>query len=199
MTSLMLPIVISTILSLTYWQLYDIRKVLPTRAAAAIKWLSVVILAVNSQHYQSILTAMLYSLGDVAIVIWSEEASLPFFGAGHIIFLYMNSTKVILTQDIIIVLVSLVTTTCVICFLRRREIYLVYKKDQKYLNMLFIIIKYWLYVYVLHLYLFFPLMKNYYGTILFIVSDFLIGFKITKIKIFEWPLYWLSVVYLTSF
>ncbi len=195
----MYPIVISTILSLTYWQFYDVRKILPTRVAAAIKWLSVLALAINSQNYRNIITAMLYSIGDIAIVLWSEEVSLPFFGAGHIVFLYANSTKVILARDVVIVLISLITTTGVILFLRRREIYLVYKNDQKYLSMLSTIIKYWLYVYVLHLYLFFPLMKNYYGTILFIVSDFLIGFKITKVKVFEWPLYWLSVVYLTNF
>lgn len=126
----------------------------------------------NYQLYSSILTC--YVLGDI-IIYYNQKYSLIFFGFGHLVFM-LNFIYDYLFLTILMTPILIASSTFIHCLLNyESNVYLIY-------------------IILLHYLLMTTLIHDYYGKILFIISDISIGMKL--IEIIEWPLYYLSILYL---
>jgi len=128
-----------------------------------------------------------YAAGDV-IIVWNQSLSLIFFQFGHLFFLSTYHQYGIYYEIFLPVLAVL---TFVIHY------FLIYRNpkicEKKYEYVL-----YWLYIFVLQGFLFVPLFYGYLGTVPFILSDLSIGFELDIVHALEYPLYYVSLLYLRS-
>lgn len=168
---------------------------------AIIKWISVcilVILSIDLSHTLNVLKSgvlLLYSIGDV-IIVWKESYSILFFMSGHIL-LILHALFKDLWEHIVVNHIGLwlwLSSSIFICsvssFLLR-----LHRTDIE--NKEFLL--YILYIFTLALVLILPtLASKYHGTIFFVISDVLIGFKITSFKKLTFPLYFISLLLILS-
>lgn len=153
---------------------------------ALLKLMSILLLVernATSQLYNLIL--LFYAAGDVAIV-WNQPLSLIFFQLGHLCFL--SSYHLIYYEYFLPALAGL---TFVIHY------FLIYR-NPRLCGKHYEYVLYWLYIYVLHCFLFVPLYHGYIGTIPFIISDISIGFELDVVHSLEYPLYYTSLLYLRN-
>ena len=170
----MLFILLSLLSSSTYWYLdhyckYDNLKVFFKMMAL------LTLLDQENMIYNSILLS--YSIGDV-VLNYNEKYSIVFFGMGHLIFV-MKMLYAKLTLGLIVCSPIISASSALFYKILR-------KKN----------ISYFYYITILHLLLITSLVHDYYGQILFILSDLSIGLKIKETEKFEWGLYYLSVLYM---
>jgi hypothetical protein len=158
------------------------------------------------------ITITSYSLGDI-VLLWDEPSSLPFFGIGHVAFVIATSARdlipsvavtichyipTICDEKIIVgeshvmyyigvchvASVALTLTVCLLWIIRNG-----YKS----------ILAYGLYMYLLAMALLVGICYESYGVILFVISDIIIGFRISKLHALSYPLYYASLIYFSAF
>jgi hypothetical protein len=157
--------------SATYWYLDTYNK--HDNIKLLFKFLSIILLTNwNYLLYSSILTS--YALGDI-IIYYNQKHSLIFFGLGHIIFM-INFIKEYLFLTTLMTPVILSSATF---------IYILLEYESKI---------YYLYILILHYLFITTILHDYYGKILFIISD--ISISANLIDCIEWPLYYFSILYL---
>jgi hypothetical protein len=153
---------------------------------AIMKLISILCLLEKSapnQVYNIIL--LFYALGDL-IIVWSQPFSLIFFQVGHLFFLSTYHQYNISYEYFLPILAGL---TFIIYFTLLYQNPGLFEKHYEY-------VLYWIYIFVLHCFLFVPLFHGYVGTIPFIISDISIGFELDVVHSLEYPLYYISLLYL---
>ncbi len=168
---------------------------------AFIKWSSVallILISLDFTHYLKIIKSAVlfsYSIGDV-IIIWKETYSILFFMLGHSL-LITHAILKDLWEHIFIDHIGLWLWVSVSIFIGLiSSIALkIHRTDIE--NNEFIL--YVFYIFTLVLILFIPtLVSKYLGTIFFVMSDIVIGFKISALKKITFPLYFLSLILILS-
>lgn len=153
---------------------------------AFLKFMSIILLfELNPQVWFYNWTLIGYAMGDV-VIVWNQSLSLVFFSIGHLFFLSSYHQHDIYYEYYLPVLAII---TFIILFVLTHKNPKVCSKHYEY-------VLYWFYIFILNLFLVFPLMAGYYGTLLFLLSDLSIGFNLRWIKSLEYPLYYFSLLYL---
>lgn len=164
---------------------------------AIVKWTSVailVVLSIDLKHYLPILKSLVllsYSVGDI-VIIWKEAYSIVFFMIGHVLLLIYVCMKELWNHIIVnhIDLWLWMSGSTFVCLVSSIALKL-HRKDIE--NGDFIL--YVVYIFTLGLILLLPiLVSKYIGTIFFVISDVLIGFKVSHLKTITYPLYFISLV-----
>jgi len=163
---------LSVINSLLYW--YFCHYTDYNNIKLIFKYLSISLLAVEGYYYMNLII-FCYILGDM-VINYDEEKSLQFFGLGHIFFILNILTWKMMLIMIILTPLFYLSTLFFMALIK------------SYNN------NYYLYIYSLQLLLITSLVNQYYGFIPFIISDLLIG--LNKYDKLDWPLYYLSILYL---
>jgi hypothetical protein len=133
------------------------------------------------------ITLLLYATGDM-IIIWDQSLSLIFFQLGHLFFLSTYFQNNIYYQYYLLPFFAGITFIV--------HYYLVFCHNQNLCKKHYEYLLYWVYIFVSQCFLLVPICHGYFGTILFIVSDISIGFELDISAKFEYPLYYLSLLYL---
>lgn len=139
----------------------------------------------NATHWIYNATLLFYAAGDF-VIIWNQPLSLIFFQIGHLFFLSTYHQCNIYYEIFLPVLAIL---TFIIHY------FLIYnnpKLNGKYYEH----VLYWSYIYTLHCFLLVPIFNGYFGTIPFVLSDLSIGLSLDIVHVFEYPLYYVSLLYL---
>lgn len=175
--------------SLFYWILSNANNKLDKprflNVTALFKFLSIILLIDNINIYGAILIC--YSLGDL-MIFYSESYSLYFFKIGHVLFLWEYIVDIMdyhkdTLFELLLGSVTFISFTTLFIYNKLN------KDDVKYL----------VYIFTLHMYLLIPLYYLYFGSLLFVISDVLIGFNVDHVQWTTWPLYYASIIYFKQF
>lgn len=150
---------------------------------AIVKGISVSLLLNISNPFSYLnLIIVFYLLGDV-VIIWAELYSMYFFMTGHLILLGY--------------LIYLNPYTLLLLFLSLPILYIIAILIHLYLEKAEILYKY--YILSLEILIVASFMNNYFGFLLLVISDFIIGFNIPFCQVLSWPLYYLNLFLLVEF
>jgi len=130
-------------------------------------------------------TLVMYAIGDV-VIIWNQSISLIFFQVGHLFFLSAYFQQNVYYEYILPIFAVLTFSI---------HYFLIYR-NPKLCDKPYEYILYWMYIFVLQCFLIVPVLHGYYGTIPFILSDISIGFQLDIVHLYEYPLYYVSLLYL---
>lgn len=191
---LIFPFVTRMFLSLTcaalYWFFYQYYHVYHTRPigkyeAALVKWLSVVLLAETLDAPMSMFIFWFYSIGDI-VILWNQHLAVLFFMIGHLIFLAMH----IPMHNFFVMLGAFgLSSTFFSAYLYQNKLTIDLKEMFLYFS----------YMLILGYLLVSTIYHEYYGFILFVLSDIGIGFQIKNLYLLEFPLYYTSLLYFTYY
>lgn len=182
----MLNLFISLIFSSVYWTLdhFPFYLILDKSNGIYIieklffKYLSIILLFNYIPFYDfRIPILLLYSFGDLAIV-YNEILTIYLFSCAHLLLLYQFIT---LYKFIILLLISPILYISTLYFYEIISFHSLHRL---------------LYIGILHTLFVITILNGYYGAILLILSDISIGINYHYTKLFEWPLYYCSVLYL---
>jgi hypothetical protein len=154
------------------------------------------------------ITITAYSLGDI-VLVWDEPSSLPFFGIGHVAFIIATSASDlipgiaaavchhvpaicdnnVLIGDGHVMYYIGIAHVCSVSLTAIVSVFWVMRNGYKS------ILAYGLYMYTLAMALFVGLCYESYGVVLFVISDIIIGFRIHRLHLLSYPLYYASLIY----
>lgn len=155
---------------------------------AILKLLSILLLLErNAKHWIYNVTLLFYAAGDF-VIIWDQPFSLIFFQIGHLFFL---STY----HECNIYYEVFLPTLCILTFII--HYFLIYR-NPKMCAKNYEYVLYWFYIFTLHCFLLVPTFNGYFGTIPFVLSDLSIGLSLDIVHKLEYPLYYVSLLYLRS-
>lgn len=201
----MWPVAISLIFGLAYWIIeeniitYRFGKHHP-KILATFKWMTIVGLIVEHIRihydifYQKLTTILgkcfvliMYGIGDM-IIVFNQNYSIIFFALGHALLIIENAFKIFvlaIEYTVGIIAFALIITT-VFAY--------IFKQQNTTLNN-YEYGLYFTYIFILALVITIPVVASgYFGTLLFVISDVLIGFKIKQLSKMTFPLYYASLL-----
>ena len=130
-------------------------------------------------------TLLMYAIGDV-VIMWNQSFSLIFFQVGHLFFLSTYFQQNVY-YEFLLPFFAVLTFSI--------HYFLIYR-NPKICDKPYEYILYWMYIFVSQCFLIVPVLHGYFGTIPFLISDLSIGFQLDIVHTFEYPLYYLSLLYL---
>jgi len=171
-----------------------------TKVLALFKWITVLGLILEHLHihydvlYQQLtkiigkcIVLSMYGIGDI-VIVFNQNYSILFFALGHILLITESIVKIlVLAIEYIvgIIVISLVATTIFGYIFKQTN-----NNLTNYEHGLYII-----YIFILSLVITTPIVASgYFGTLLFVISDILIGFKIKQLSKLSFPLYYASLL-----
>jgi hypothetical protein len=158
------------------------------------------------------LTILAYSIGDV-VIIWDEPKSLSLFGLGHAAFVVSTSSEDLI-PGFLWMLCNFLPGPTANCTPGRAKaeaaMYWIGLSHACATALTLVVLMFWVlrngwqgigayavYMYLLAMALFVGLSYGYYGVVLFVVSDVIIGFRIRKLHALSYPLYYASLIHFT--